>query len=97
MAAKKPVSHTTGPWHYDDSGLIYHLAEEGECRHVARVSSCANDGELERRQNMANAALLVTAPELLAALEAVLPLLPTGNLKACDEARLAVARAKGEA
>lgn len=46
----------------------------------------------------ANGALFLAAPELLAALEALLKkAAPPGNLKEWDDARLAVALAKGEA
>jgi len=83
------AKHTPGPWRADDGpALSYDVVDPtGEC-----VAQCWHRG---------NAALIAAAPQLLAALEAILATPPGTDpveiVRADDLARAAIAAAKGGA
>lgn len=105
------AAHTPGPWqqiddaaHYGKSyaATVWGPAGPGYGL-VADCRRCGDGGELER---IANARLIAAAPELLAALKSVLPILEAvkftvglkGNqLKRMSAARAAIAKATGAA
>ena len=100
------MSHTPGPWqfyeipHRDGLGIIGPGLEEDEIAHL-------DDMDRSRAENVANGYLLAAAPDLLAALEAILQTFAwasddmlreypdTPQPRAILAARAAIARAKG--
>jgi len=97
------MKHTLGPW-WDESGVIHAAGpewteENHSCVHVARINTDLENAEV-------NSDLICAAPDLLAALEAVINSLRTGQCAgiqmpvefwaAYDQAKIALARAKGE-
>lgn len=88
------ASHTPGPWHV-------HGGEIGPSPDETIAVVCAlsgNDGDMEEE---ANARLIAAAPDLLAALEAVVTTggwdnLDTGGRGTHGAALAAIAKAKGE-
>jgi hypothetical protein len=100
MSAAK---YTPGPWHLqgiDGQGAHYIHASNGA--EYTPVAVCPV-GLLDSGEQMANSRLIAAAPELLAALERVMAC-PAMNekmaspetLKAYDDARDAIAKARGE-
>jgi len=93
------TQHTPGPWRID--GLLIKAIDHGKWFGIAK----AGGTKLTIDGNMANAALIASAPDLLAALENALNVLAgiaTGDLKtigrdspAIAQARAAIAKARG--
>lgn len=89
----RPARHTPGPWHTDDTaGEDIEILDAGRDR-VAQVPPCWSFQEITpavRRRQMANAALIASAPELLAFVERVAadacPHVPTIDCRACRHA-----------
>lgn len=76
------AQHTPGPWHYAEPFMLVKNAERGEVRvrgigngavHVGYASITLATGSKEA---LANAKLMASAPELLAALQEALPFIP---------------------
>jgi hypothetical protein len=102
-------AHTPGPWHLDRSTLIsaYVMAENG--RHVVSLPVGAGwwhspKSEWDNSQDGADARLIAAAPDLLAALEAILaadnaPLVlsDSHSVALLDGARAAIVKATGAA
>lgn len=96
------TTHTPGPWKAYDATAGTHIVaenEEGDAR-VAYVKVCLADFSPKAQQ--ANARLIAAAPELLAALEALVGEadlgevdLDDGDRTKLDNARAAIAKAKG--
>ena len=96
-------AHTPGPWHLTISHDTQPHWISGSWqfpRPIARITNY--DGALEhtdRARDEANAHLIVAAPALLEALEALMSVLDRGyevTLLATDQARAAIAQAKGD-
>lgn len=102
------MGHTPGPWDFAGGDMTVHanrLALE-ICRHIGgHAEAYSNDQEEER---IANARLIAAAPELLAALRFVLPVLERAacrgtidaegvnlELEAAREVQDAIAKAEG--
>ena len=90
--------HTPGPWTwrnepYDDGKPYIHI-EAGDGFHGGNDRGFCFQGIMSE----ANARLIVSAPELLAALESVLALavIEYADMSMFDRARAAIAKAKGE-
>lgn len=97
-------AHTPGPWHVCD--MITNAA------HVASksgfvIAAVGGNGAYERAQP-ANARLIAAAPDMLAALEAILPFVPPehakmsmvgslAHLQAANDVRAAIAKATNNA
>ena len=115
--------HTPGPWEVIGQHVFTKLGAtnaHGSKAHdrggwnIATINpwACTNqDGEDEDMpvsETMANACLIAAAPELLEALEAILPFIPntsaseggaarfSANVAAADKVRAAIAKARGE-
>lgn len=107
MSAEK-LKHTPGPWKLKGLNPPRIYADEGK----EIICQCDSMGEMTQSQEKANARLIAAAPELLAALELLLPMAE----KFCNnagngadgqglaehsvyviQARAAIAKAKGEA
>lgn len=105
MKTETPAQHTPGPWHqHTDGSKIYASVRSAKGQIVADCGSRSD------QIAQANARLIAAAPELLAALESVLGLIPDGDMDshaiACpgkDDgcgicfARAALAKATGRA
>lgn len=96
MKTKNTVTHSPAPFRLSFPKYELPAIRDANEQVIAYLQPLSGGAALTG-EAYANGAVFLAAPDMLAALEAVLPLLPTGNLKACDDARLAVARAKGEA
>ena len=106
-ATPRPA-HTPGPWTIHESAFSSSLVKELHIGTSTRTAACVYDdcaaGILARSEVEANARLIAAAPELLEALEAVLPDLEhyvathgPGPDKRLAIARAAIAKAKGGA
>jgi hypothetical protein len=88
------MSHTPGPWDYivDDRGINRDIVVTD---HRGDILCDIGGGLFKTRQ--ANAALMSAAPDLLAALKAVAPLLEADGYVAIDQiVRAAIAKAEGK-
>lgn len=93
------TEHTPGPWHIGKDTRIIGANSQ-------RVAVCDNN---EATPGLVNAALIAAAPELLAALNGILPFIAQSSaseggavkysaaVRAADAVRAAIARARGEA
>lgn len=85
------MEHTPGPWHTEEGSYGHYVkVVDPTGRTVARIPWGGNDG--------GNAELIAAAPELLAALEAALPMIDgyrEGSASVCEAARAALAKARG--
>lgn len=90
--------HTPGPWVVDEStdgrskGFIRHQTEEGHSVAICRVTGTYWSHE----QREANRRLIAAAPELLEALEEIVARNEIQHWFNLDQARFAIAKAKGE-
>lgn len=92
------TQHTPGPWKYDwiEKSIFY---DDNDVQ--PRIAIMDGDNTSED-QNAADARLIAAAPDLLAALKAIVGCLgPEGYLSACgksitDQARAAIAKAEGK-
>ncbi len=98
MTNQTQVQHTPGPWHFDKSGNIATINEHEarplfEPRTLGKLIASAHmdGGNLPVE---ANARLIASAPDLLAALEALIEYY--GDDDDMSDARAAVRRARGE-
>ncbi len=92
------MKHTPGPWKSrGEAGYTGHGVNDTTGRSVCSIPSNGNRAFAERN---ANAVLLASAPDLLAALEAIVTLLveqPESYIHVIEgEARQAIAKALGE-
>lgn len=95
------MNHTPGPWEVDENDLMIFSAG-GNGKRIADTMPHDED-DMPDDEWRANAVLIAAAPELLAALEAMLA---AGSAYGCDftqnnpriamQARAAIAKAKGE-
>lgn len=75
-------NHTPGPWTVDES-LCLGAINNGK-RHIAMANLYNSPDEnfrVDREQQLANAQLIAAAPDLLAALKAILPMAENGAAK----------------
>ena len=93
------TDHTPGPWEWNRSLEITH---DGGLRRIADVADHTGLESMPETRWQANARLMATAPELLAALEDIVPrfkrciILGGSNPEfATSEARAALAKATG--
>ena len=85
------MGHTKGPWAISKHGNDYGIYAEHQQAFTLALVRDTGDGEV-----YANAALLAAAPALLAALQDLLHVHGCSHdCAVCDEARAAIARAKG--
>lgn len=91
--------HTLGPWHwhwrYEDgvaNGSVYAMPREG---HAYAVAMCPR--YQTREQWEADAALIAAAPEMLAALKAVVEFYSYAEFGPIAQARAVIAKAEGTA
>lgn len=104
------MAHTPGPWDYDpDSKEVFSSNERHGCGWIALVTgNDSADQPLPAGMQAANARLIAAAPELLAALRFVLPVLERAacrgtidaegvnlELEAAREVQDAIAKAEG--
>jgi len=89
------MSHTKGPWLISGS-TVYAINQDDCNRFSARVYEGHDDFDkkISREEVEANALLMSAAPEMLAALEAVLSVADRATVE-FDLARTAIAKAKG--
>jgi hypothetical protein len=103
-AMTKTAQHTPGPWQDNDAGLIYGQVT-GDDDEAPFICDCCNEpgsGEYTE-QERANARLIKTAPDMLAALELCEEVLAelarvddgTPSISALNAARAAIAKATG--
>jgi hypothetical protein len=89
--AEGECRHTPGPWEIERTAHVDLWITAPDGRHIVGTVSCGGDQKTEGR---ANARLIAAAPDMLAALEAVIHAAfePTWAQLVAD----AIARAKGE-
>ena len=90
------AKHTPGPWHLGKEGYYFQSVRDQNEHITADVNITRSDGE-----GGANARLIAAAPDLLAALEAIIkmigPYAGQGRMDAeIAAARSAIAKARGE-
>jgi len=106
LRASTRPTHTPGPWAIHESAFSSSLVKELHIGTPTRTAACVYDdcaaGILVRSEIEANARLIASAPELIEALEAVLPDLEhyvathgPGPDKRLAIARAAIAKARG--
>lgn len=90
--------HTPGPWYANQSGLIYAVSDDAdESILICDVEGMDPDYPNRAWQPVANARLIAAAPDLLAALEEMLPMWSSGIEEPWVlRARAAIARATGD-
>jgi hypothetical protein len=81
--------HTPGPWEFFDTLCIGVMSAQSDVAHCSGY-----DGNRSRDEELANARLIAAAPDLLAALEALLSY--DDMVECADMARAAIAKARGE-
>lgn len=96
------TKHTPGPWLRDRESGFDCDVRAANGRKIASVNvqnaPKSKKGWLSRqKENEANARLIAAAPELLAALQAIMDLNPQLPMGYTEEARAAIAKATGEA
>lgn len=111
MGTQEAVKYTSGPWYVDGFNgrheYIRQVSDSDVC--VAQMPHWHDE---HRNELQANARLIAAAPEILEALEALLPFLPDRNAAlnyaatndgrvgasyvAVDQARAIIRKAKGE-
>ncbi len=86
---KKRISHTPGPWAWDEmDGRIYVTPEDRPCHYVADINSKESDPEGDyptQKQREANARLIAAAPVLLENAKRVIVNWERGDLAAAVE------------
>ena len=90
------MTHTPGPWQVDGDTYV--------TKNSLIIAHCKQHGHTELEQALANARLISSAPDLLAALKGLCAdMLRRGvehsdeqSIKAWDKAQDAIARARGE-
>jgi len=97
------TGHTPGPWEWDRALEITH---DGGLRRIADVADHTGVESMPETRWQANALLMAAAPELLAALEDIVPQFesriiwsgsnPEYAAAVTSEARAAIAKAKGK-
>jgi hypothetical protein len=106
--------HTPGPWYvFNTADIFTNLGAknaegiEASSRDGWMIADC-DMGGLCLAEVRANSSLIAAAPELLEALEAILPFIPnssaaeggaarfSANVAAADKVRAAIAKARGE-
>lgn len=86
------AQHTPGPWHISRLGSLDIVANDPAGTYIAEVLS--GDGPLSPT-SIANARLISAAPDLLAALQAMLTITDRKHY-VWDEARAVIAKATGQ-
>ena len=102
MNTKEAVTHTPGPWTYDESWALIKGDDGSEIAavHAARAFRAPKGKDAFKDEPKANARLIAAAPDLLAALQKMTALLaahPDGGLYPdyLIQARAAILRATG--
>lgn len=100
------AQHTPGPWLVREDGESNFFGVMCNGNWLLRIQ---HNGEQTVEKQKANIQLVVTAPELLAALQEILPFIPktsaaeggasthSANVRAADSVRAAIAKATGAA
>ena len=89
------MTHTPGPWRLERS--VEEWIEAPECGDDADIVCEAPwEGEASRKRWPANACLIAAAPDMLAALRAIVGAAEAGFPEALQMARAAIAKATGK-
>lgn len=99
--------HTPGPWWHDDDGFVRaDVGTSGDFVYSAPVADPHATKDIDPDEREANAHLIAAAPDLLAACEAVLPIIESldsakeegdDDEPLAAQLRAAIAKAKGKA
>ena len=91
-------AHTPGPWALIDHGGGWFDIESENERYFFVCGSGSRDSQSDQQQSQANGRLIAAAPELLAALKALLDDVGRANsMLGAVQARAAIAKATGAA